>query len=56
MGGAHDAQGLLLRRVGQEHCRDDHEGDRRVDGRARSVELKDYLSGQHVESRKLSRM
>ena len=43
-GGANDAQGLLLRRVGQDCCRDKHEGDRCADGHARSVERKDYLS------------
>ena len=42
-GEAHDAQGLLLRRVGQDHCRDDHEGERRVDGHARSVVRKDSV-------------
>ena len=31
-GGAHDAQGLLLRRVGQGGARDELQGDRRADG------------------------
>ena len=42
-GGAHDAQGLLLGRVGQDCCRNEHEGDRRADGHARRAARKDYL-------------
>ena len=42
-GGAHDAQGLLLRRVGEDCYRDEHERDRRAHGHVRSVEKEECL-------------